>query len=191
VAPPRKYHTEEERKAAQRARSAAWYAANRERALAMSLDWQAANYDKIRERRSTPEYRAKKAAYAKAHRAANPEENRARSRAYYAANRDKVVAAQAAWKAANPDKIRNIQNTRRAKKLGAQPDLTGQQWREILEEFDNCCAYCQARGVRLEQEHMTPLSRGGRHTKSNVVPACRSCNARKNTKTLFEFAALG
>lgn len=29
-----------------------------------------------------------------------------------------------------------------------------------------------------------PIARGGHHTSSNVVPACRSCNASKGKKTL-------
>lgn len=66
-------------------------------------------------------------------------------------------------------------------------DLTQDEWRSILEEFDHCCAYCQARGMSLEQDHMTPVSRGGRHTAINVVPACGSCNRRKNARTIFEF----
>ena len=74
---------------------------------------------------------------------------------------------------------------------GSEPDLTRDEWLEILEEFGDACAYCQARDVPLEIEHVTPISRGGRHTKANVVPACRSCNARKGAKTLFEFAAMG
>jgi len=28
-------------------------------------------------------------------------------------------------------------------------------------------------------EHLVPLVRGGRSTKSNLVPACKDCNSRK------------
>ena len=34
---------------------------------------------------------------------------------------------------------------------------------------------------RLEMDHITPLSKGGDHTASNIVPCCRSCNAKKGT----------
>jgi len=79
---------------------------------------------------------------------------------------------------------------RKAVRLGATAaDLTREEWQEILEDFCHECAYCQARDVPLEQEHLTPLSRGGSHAGINVVPACMPCNRRKSRKTLFEFLA--
>ena len=43
------------------------------------------------------------------------------------------------------------------------------------------CGYCgRATPVReLTMDHRVPLVRGGRSTKSNLVPACRACNATK------------
>lgn len=118
------------------------------------------------------------------------ETQRACGARWYRENKEHRAQSVAAWRRTNPERLAEYQRRRRARKLGMNPDLTVEQWTEILEEFDHTCAYCQARGVSLEQEHMTPLSRGGRHTAVNVVPACRSCNARKGTKTLLEFAAV-
>jgi 5-methylcytosine-specific restriction protein A len=43
------------------------------------------------------------------------------------------------------------------------------------------CHYCgRAVGRRdLTMDHIVPLSRGGRSTKGNLVPACKMCNNRK------------
>jgi 5-methylcytosine-specific restriction protein A len=43
------------------------------------------------------------------------------------------------------------------------------------------CYYCgRAVGRRdLTMDHIVPLSRGGRSTKGNLVPACKMCNNRK------------
>lgn len=43
------------------------------------------------------------------------------------------------------------------------------------------CAYCGLRyGMReLSCDHVTPVSKGGKHTWTNVVTACRRCNMRK------------
>ena len=48
-------------------------------------------------------------------------------------------------------------------------------------EFDNCCAYCgkQHKAMDLEIEHFVPISKGGTHVLSNIVPACKSCNSSK------------
>ncbi len=58
-------------------------------------------------------------------------------------------------------------------------DFTYAQWLAKLKEYDNHCAYCDNKFRQLEQEHIIPLSKGGNHTASNIVPACRSCNVRK------------
>jgi 5-methylcytosine-specific restriction endonuclease McrA len=41
------------------------------------------------------------------------------------------------------------------------------------------CAYCGAADVDLQRDCVLPISRGGRYTLTNVVPACASCNASK------------
>ena len=48
-------------------------------------------------------------------------------------------------------------------------------------EFDNCCAYCgkQHKAMDLEIEHFVPISKGGTHVLSNIVPACKPCNSSK------------
>lgn len=57
-------------------------------------------------------------------------------------------------------------------------DLTDEQWTAIQAAWSGC-AYCGAMGVPLQRDCVLPISAGGRYTRSNVVPACRSCNASK------------
>ncbi|HET7689839.1 MAG TPA: HNH endonuclease [Nocardioidaceae bacterium] len=56
-------------------------------------------------------------------------------------------------------------------------DLTDEQWTALLEAWAGC-AYCGAQAA-LQKDCVLPISRGGRYTLSNVVPACRSCNTSK------------
>jgi 5-methylcytosine-specific restriction endonuclease McrA len=68
---------------------------------------------------------------------------------------------------------------RRTRRVAASgSDLTHAEWEGILEAWA-CCAYCGAEGVALQKDCVLPISRGGRYTLDNVVPACRSCNASK------------
>jgi 5-methylcytosine-specific restriction endonuclease McrA len=61
-------------------------------------------------------------------------------------------------------------------------DFTAAQWKEMQEAYDHRCAYCGKRCKgKLTQDHITPLSQGGLHTASNIIPACSSCNNRKHT----------
>lgn len=59
-------------------------------------------------------------------------------------------------------------------------DLDAAQWASLRSEWGGC-AYCgAAAGVgSLQRDCVLPISRGGRYTWDNVVPACRSCNASK------------
>lgn len=67
---------------------------------------------------------------------------------------------------------------RRRRFLAADNDLTPAQWTTIQAAW-GACAYCGASGP-WQKDCVLPLSRGGRYTLENVVPACRSCNASKS-----------
>jgi 5-methylcytosine-specific restriction endonuclease McrA len=57
-------------------------------------------------------------------------------------------------------------------------DLTDEQWLDLQTAWGGC-AYCGAADGPLQRDCVLPISRGGRYTLANVVPACRSCNASK------------
>ena len=57
-------------------------------------------------------------------------------------------------------------------------DLTDEQW-DALKALWGGCAYCTAPATSLQKDCVQAISRGGRYTLGNVVPACGSCNASK------------
>ena len=57
-------------------------------------------------------------------------------------------------------------------------DLTAEQWM-ALQAIWGGCAYCDAIDRPLQRDCVLAISRGGRYTLDNVVPACGSCNASK------------
>ena len=69
---------------------------------------------------------------------------------------------------------------RRARRVAAADnDLTLDEWASLVEAW-GACAYCGAGDGSLQKDCVLPISRGGRYTFENVVPACRSCNASKS-----------
>ena len=60
----------------------------------------------------------------------------------------------------------------------ADNDLTTAEWASLRDAWA-ACAYCGTTEVPLQRDCVLPISRGGRYTLANVVPACRSCNASK------------
>lgn len=68
--------------------------------------------------------------------------------------------------------------------------------REVADKTPGTCIYCgepvaveprQANTMRVD--HVKAVVRGGSSHIDNLVPACRSCNARKGAKPLAEFLA--
>lgn len=57
-------------------------------------------------------------------------------------------------------------------------DLSGDQW-DALKTAWGGCAYCGIPDVPLQRDCVQALSRGGRYTLDNIVPACGPCNASK------------
>jgi 5-methylcytosine-specific restriction endonuclease McrA len=87
----------------------------------------------------------------------------------------------------HPEICRISSARRRALLLEAEGTFTVDEWLQVLEDFDYCCAYC---GVQLDaptMDHVVPLSKGGTNDIDNIVPACKSCNSRKRDRDLNEF----
>jgi|SRR5664279_1930904 len=78
------------------------------------------------------------------------------------------------------DRSRRGRATRRRKRRmdAVEHDLSDAQW-SALQAVWNGCAYCSATDAIMQRDCVLPLSRGGRYTLDNIVPACRSCNASK------------
>ena len=169
----------------ERAYQKAWYEANKEKRLSQASAWYQANKEKRLEQARAwgRANRAKRLQYEKKWRAAHPEHVKERKRAWNAKHREENYARTLAWTRANPEKKSAQGATRYARKRGAPVnDFTAGQWKALKESYHYCCAYCGKKSQRLEKDHITPLSKGGAHTLSNIVPACKSCNCRKGVK---------
>ncbi len=51
------------------------------------------------------------------------------------------------------------------------------------------CYYCGTHVVHREltMDHLVPLTRGGRSTRDNLVPCCKSCNTKKKSMLPVEW----
>src|SRR6187402_641658 len=78
------------------------------------------------------------------------------------------------------DRSRKARGARKRKKRMArvEHDLSTEQWNALKLAWGGC-AYCGAADTPLQRDCVLALSRGGRYTLDNIVPACRSCNTSK------------
>lgn len=67
---------------------------------------------------------------------------------------------------------------RKLRMARVEHDLTDEQWTRLQAVWGGC-AYCGATDRALQRDCILPISRGGRYTLDNVVPACPACNTSK------------
>jgi 5-methylcytosine-specific restriction endonuclease McrA len=89
------------------------------------------------------------------------------------------------WKKLDPSILRAWQKGQRLRrslrKIKNGGTCSIDQWIARCELYGYCCGYCgSSTARRLEIDHIIPIAKGGTGWASNLVPACRSCNARKN-----------
>jgi 5-methylcytosine-specific restriction endonuclease McrA len=71
-----------------------------------------------------------------------------------------------------------------------QGTLAGYEVREyLLEKWGRTCAYCDAKDVPLQVEHIACRARGGTNRVSNLCLACEVCNIKKGTQDVQVFLA--
>jgi 5-methylcytosine-specific restriction endonuclease McrA len=119
---------------------------------------------------------------------ANPDKYRIKRRKQYQDDKASYYEYQKAYRALHPDKVRVWHSKRYVKKKHvAISDLTAAQWSEIKLVHGNRCAYCGKKLTprQITLDHITPISKGGNHTRTNVVPACKSCNSRKGNREVL------
>lgn len=71
------------------------------------------------------------------------------------------------------------EDTTRHERRKARELRSSQWWKRRLAK--GRCEYCGSQVIPqdLTMDHVVPLARGGRTTKGNVVPACKTCNNAK------------
>ena len=69
-----------------------------------------------------------------------------------------------------------------------QGTLQGYELREyLLEKWNRTCAYCGAKGVPLQIEHIQCRKKHGSNRVSNLCLACEPCNKKKDIQDIGEF----
>jgi len=113
-----------------------------------------------------------------------------KSREYQKAHKKEINALRRKRYAENVSyrqRVIGYVHVRNARKLGLPSTLTQEEWEDIVRVYGGACAYCKEENIVLEQDHVIPVVMGGGYTKDNIVPACKSCNCSKGTKTAEEF----
>lgn len=111
-----------------------------------------------------------------------------RQKAYYSENKEVYAKKDRGYRQTSLGKA-SVSNSRHKRRtITKQGDVTQVQMLQLLSDGKECF-YCQCdlSIVKAHIDHFTPLSKGGRHTISNLVVSCATCNLRKGAKDPFQF----
>lgn len=105
---------------------------------------------------------------------------------YYEIHKKEKAITDKAYRKKNAAKLRIDCINRRAKKKGNGGTHTLKEWNALKERYDYTCLCCkrQEPEIKLTEDHITPLSKGGVNSIDNIQPLCLSCNCSKNDKII-------
>ena len=75
---------------------------------------------------------------------------------------------------------------RKSRKRGASGSFTLGEWETLKAQYNWTCPSCKRSEpkIKLTQDHIIPISRGGSNNVENIQPLCGSCNSRKFTEVI-------
>lgn len=145
-----------------------WYHANREYVLQRSKERRVENPEKYKQ--MIKDRRGKQSDY---------------SKEYGKANREKLNKKLKKWRMENPGLNAKYRQDRRHRQKDSINIYSVDVWEETLRQFEYKCSYCNKEVDKLTQDHIVPVSKGGGYLRSNIVPACKSCNSSKGNKDMI------
>ncbi len=108
---------------------------------------------------------------------------------YHQKHKEVINSKKKEWrkKASSKAYAHNSRTARRGRLKDG--DVTNEQLTSLLNRSTNCY-WCECALTEIHIDHYVPLSKGGKHTISNLVVSCPSCNLRKGSKSPLKFASM-
>lgn len=118
----------------------------------------------------------------------NSEKIKKNKKEYYKKNKIAIIKKVLYWNQTHPKERSNymvfVNAVRRGRKKANGGVFTKKEWLLLLDKYDYRCYYCKQKFEKLSVDHYIPLSKGGKNSIDNIVPACLSCNCKKGNKII-------
>ena len=95
------------------------------------------------------------------------------------------------WRKENPEKTSMQWKRARIRKRKAEGSHTLGEWEILKKQYGFTCPCCGRKEpeIKLSEDHIIPLSKGGSDYIENIQPLCLSCNCKKHT-TIIKYQRL-
>jgi hypothetical protein len=100
-----------------------------------------------------------------------------------------VGSAHPRWRGGKAtEKKRKVfyQQKRRVRKLGNGGFHTVGQWETLKSQYNWACLMCKTQEpkIKLTEDHIVPICKGGTDNIENIQPLCAKCNSTKGRKII-------
>lgn len=125
--------------------------------------------------------------YMKEYRKKNSERIREWYRQHRKAHPEDYKRYNKRWRRAHREQCNLFSKRYRARKQGAKGSHTLEEWELLKKRYSYTCPICGRKEpeIKLEEDHIIPLLKGGSDYIKNIQPLCRTCNIIKGTNIKY------
>lgn len=157
------------------------YASNPEPKRRKNATWRKANPSKMKE-------------YRRSHDQRHPGIQAVYRQNYINGDPDHVKEVNIKWRRKNRDKIISYKHARRARMNSNGGTWTVGEWNWLFDLLSHSCVKCGrtekelvSTGIKIEKDHIHPISTGGMNNIENLQPLCAECHDDKPKKGTIDY----